>query len=268
MTEQQTDYSTKKKTIFRTIKNQDHPFVMIDRRPIENAELSWGAKGVLAYLLSRPDNWTVRLGDLVNRSPDGVYKIRGYVRELKKAGHIQAVEHRDEKTKRILEYVLEVYELPFSTKPLTNFLHAANLQAGNLTLNNKDLNDIHEEEEGGEKTNIFTLYTQEIGLLTPTIADAIEDWEKDVPEQWMKDAITEAVKNNARNWKYVEAILRRWKSQGSQEPAKKGNGANHANRKSNNQPGGKPVVEEFDPELAELGKQILAERRARQHASV
>jgi len=138
--EEQTDYTTKVKTIFRTIKNEDHPFVMIDRRPVENPALSWGAKGVLSYLLSRPDNWTVRLRDLVNRSTDGVYKIRGYIKELKHAGHIHSVPKRDPKTKRILEYTLEVYELPFSTKPLTNLPQAGLPQAGNLMLNDTNIN--------------------------------------------------------------------------------------------------------------------------------
>lgn len=78
----------------------------------------------------------------------------------------------------------------------------------------------------GEKT-IFELYEQEIGSITPMIADAIADWEKDVPAQWIRDAIQEAVKNNARNWKYVEAILKRWHAQGNQEAAltSKRNGA-------------------------------------------
>lgn len=142
MNENRPDYSQKAKTIFRTIKNEDHPFVMIDRRPVENPDLSWGAKGVLSYLLSRPDNWTVRLRDLVNRSTDGVYKIRGYIRELNKAGHLLRKAERDPITKRIIQYTLEVYELPFTTKPLTNLPQAGLPQAGNLTLNDTDsLND-------------------------------------------------------------------------------------------------------------------------------
>ena len=64
MSEVKPNYSAKSRTIFRISKNKENPYVMMDRRPIENAELSWGAKGVLAYLLSRPDNWTVRLQDL------------------------------------------------------------------------------------------------------------------------------------------------------------------------------------------------------------
>lgn len=142
--------STRVKTIFRTIKNKDHPFVMMDRRPIENSELTWGAKGVLAYLLSRPDNWTVRLRDLCNRSPDGVYKIRGYLRELTSAGHIYRKKEVDPKTKRIVEYTLEVYELPFSSKPLTNLPHAVNLTLNdNESLTDNDFNDIGADAPGG-----------------------------------------------------------------------------------------------------------------------
>lgn len=140
MSEEKPTYTTRARTIFRTIKDADNPFVMMDRRPIENPVLSWKAKGILAYLLSRPDNWTVRLGDLVKRSPDGVHAVRGAINELKKAGHVRRVEHRDPKTKRIIEYTLEVYELPFTTKPLTNFLQAENLQAENLMLNDTDFN--------------------------------------------------------------------------------------------------------------------------------
>jgi hypothetical protein len=141
MREDKPVHSEKVKTVFRTVKNAENPFVMIDRRPIENPSLSWKAKGVFAYLLSRPDNWTVRLGDLVKRSPDGISAVRGAINELKAAGHVRRVEHRDPVTKRITEYVLEVYELPFTSKPLTTFLQAENLQAENLTLNDIDLNE-------------------------------------------------------------------------------------------------------------------------------
>jgi DnaD/phage-associated family protein len=37
--------------------------------------------------------------------------------------------------------------------------------------------------------------------------------EQDYPEEWLAEALTIAVKNNKRNWRYVEAILKRWKEQ-------------------------------------------------------
>ena len=65
-----------------------------------------------------------------------------------------------------------------------------------------------------ERPNIFKLYEENIGPLTPLIADALKDSEDTYPPEWVAEALEIAVKNNKRNWKYVEAILRRWKEQG------------------------------------------------------
>jgi hypothetical protein len=101
---------TKDKTVFRVAKNADNPFVMIDRRPIENPALSWKAKGILAYLLSRPDDWVIRFRDLVNRSTDGGHMVRAAMKELKAAGHLKVTTERE--GGRIVRWVYQVYEIP------------------------------------------------------------------------------------------------------------------------------------------------------------
>ena len=65
-----------------------------------------------------------------------------------------------------------------------------------------------------ERPNVFKLYEENIGPLTPLIADALKDAEKTYKPEWVAEALEAAVKNNKRNWKYVEAILRRWKEEG------------------------------------------------------
>ena len=65
-----------------------------------------------------------------------------------------------------------------------------------------------------ERPNVFKLYEENIGPLTPLIADALKDAEESYSDEWITDAIEIAVKNNKRNWKYVEAILKRWKEEG------------------------------------------------------
>ncbi len=65
-----------------------------------------------------------------------------------------------------------------------------------------------------ERPNVFKLYEENIGPLTPLIADALKDAEELYSSEWISDAIEVAVKNNKRNWKYVEAILKRWKEEG------------------------------------------------------
>jgi DNA replication protein len=64
------------------------------------------------------------------------------------------------------------------------------------------------------RPNIFKLYEENIGPLTPLLADALKDAEQTYPPEWVAEALEIAIKSNKRNWKYVEAILRRWKEEG------------------------------------------------------
>jgi DnaD/phage-associated family protein len=65
--------------------------------------------------------------------------------------------------------------------------------------------------------NIFTMYEENIGLLTPMIAEELRDAEKTYPEVWIKDAIKEAVNAGKRNWRYIAAILKRWETEGKSD---------------------------------------------------
>lgn len=68
-----------------------------------------------------------------------------------------------------------------------------------------------------ERPNIFKLYEENIGPLTPLIADTLKDAEESYSPEWIAEAVELAVKNNKRNWKYIEAILKRWKEEGRAE---------------------------------------------------
>jgi DNA replication protein len=68
-----------------------------------------------------------------------------------------------------------------------------------------------------EQPNLFKLYEESIGPLTPMIADMLKDAEETYSQEWVAEALEIAVKKNIRNWKYVEAILKRWKEKGEHE---------------------------------------------------
>ena len=68
--------------------------------------------------------------------------------------------------------------------------------------------------ETEEQPDIFTLYEQNIGMLTPMIAEELLEAEKHYPVGWIRDAIKEAVNQNKRKWNYISAILERWLSEG------------------------------------------------------
>jgi DnaD/phage-associated family protein len=65
-----------------------------------------------------------------------------------------------------------------------------------------------------QRPNIFTLYEQNIGPLTPLLSDTLQEAEDTYPEEWIEDAIKIAVTRNARNWRFVDAVLRSWKEKG------------------------------------------------------
>jgi DNA replication protein len=68
-----------------------------------------------------------------------------------------------------------------------------------------------------ERSNIFKLYEENIGALTQLIADMLREAEKEYPNMWFEEAFEIAVARNVRNWKYIEAVLKRWKDKGKDE---------------------------------------------------
>lgn len=65
-----------------------------------------------------------------------------------------------------------------------------------------------------ERPNIYRLYEDNIGPLTPLIADLLEEAEKTYPQTWIEEAFQIAVERNVRNWKYIQAILKSWQEEG------------------------------------------------------
>ena len=68
-----------------------------------------------------------------------------------------------------------------------------------------------------ERSNVFKLYEENIGALTPLIADMLREAEKEYPSMWFEEAFEIAVAKNARHWRFVEAVLKRWKEKGKDE---------------------------------------------------
>lgn len=68
-----------------------------------------------------------------------------------------------------------------------------------------------------ERPNVFAVYEQNIGLLTPLIADQLRDLEKSYPPDWIDEAFAIAVAGNKRALRYIQAILKRWETEGKDE---------------------------------------------------
>jgi DnaD/phage-associated family protein len=94
----------------------------------------------------------------------------------------------------------------------------AKIQNGELKLSGlKAVGQRYVEME--EQPDIFTLYEQNVGMLTPMIAEELREAEKLYPEGWIRDAVKEAVSLNKRSIRYIMRILERWSAEGKSDGA-------------------------------------------------
>lgn len=71
-----------------------------------------------------------------------------------------------------------------------------------------------EPARADDRPTIFELYEQNIGLLTPLLAEELREAAEIFPAGWIEDAFREAVGQNKRSWRYVRRILESWASRG------------------------------------------------------
>lgn len=72
-----------------------------------------------------------------------------------------------------------------------------------------------------ETPNIFKLYEQNIGALTPIIADELKEAEQEYPPEIILDAFRSAAENNKRSWRYVNKILLDWTRNNTNEKTRR-----------------------------------------------
>ena len=100
-----------KKTIIRKAKNIENPYAQIANSALRDEVLSWPGTGLLAYLLSLPDNWEINLVDLIKRKKSGKAATRTALNELVSRGYIERIITRNEHGHFVrFEYLL--YERP------------------------------------------------------------------------------------------------------------------------------------------------------------
>ena len=74
--------------------------------------------------------------------------------------------------------------------------------------------DTSVEAVAGARPDVFRLYEENVGVITPMAAERLKDMETEFPPEWIAEAFGEAVVSNARSLRYVEAVLRRWRDDG------------------------------------------------------
>ena len=161
-----------------TIENK---FAQIPNSVSRDDNMTWGARGLLVYLLSLPNDWVVRKTHLLKQAPDGKYKFENYFNELIKKGYLLPIEIRDSMGRfKGSSYI--AYQYPFNDESLAtkDFTPQAVLSATDFTVSgksattNKELNTNKEkstkEKEKNEKNpekNIPDSESEKKSLQTP-----------------------------------------------------------------------------------------------------
>nr|WP_088325739.1 DnaD domain protein [Bacillus cereus] len=96
--------------IFRVKK--DTNYSVIHNTPLRDENLSWRAKGLLAYMLSLPDDWTFHATELSQHAKDSEKTTTSIIKELKKAGYLRRYPIQNQDTGKISHWETIVYELP------------------------------------------------------------------------------------------------------------------------------------------------------------
>lgn len=96
---------------FKQVDPDQGNFTIVNNSIINNPDLDWESKGLLIYLISRPPDWKVIIGDLVNRATNGRDAVYTILRNLKRTKYLKLVKENDEKGH--MKYFYEVYKVPF-----------------------------------------------------------------------------------------------------------------------------------------------------------
>ena len=141
------------------MRKRPNNFVMLDKTFLEDDRLSFKAKGILAYLLSKPDNWKVIVGNLVKYSKDGKSAVYAGLKELKECGYYVKTPIRSEDGRRISRWESTVYEMPDSL--LSDFQEIENQEIENQYLENRERNNNYYNNKLNINNNHVSLSVRE-----------------------------------------------------------------------------------------------------------
>ena len=122
---------------------RENPYIQIDKTGINDNRLSWGASGLLTYLIGRPEDWKINLNHLATvKDKDKKDKTRGYLNELREFEYCHYFEVR--KSGRIVENFYLVFEVPTKYEEiLENFIEIPE----NCTVHYKEISSQKKEKE-------------------------------------------------------------------------------------------------------------------------
>jgi DnaD/phage-associated family protein len=205
---------------------KDSNYSVINNTGLKDERLSWKAKGILAYALTLPDDWTFHISELARHAKDGEDSLRTGFKELKELGYVKRYPVRDGNTKKITRWDTEIYETPQRNMPQMENQDVVKpyeenqklLNTNRLNTNKRNNNDDMDKLESrvfiNERVKVSCNFIKGMGIPLSEIAIAeLGSFCNLFSGELIQHAINKAVDENAPRWNYIKAILRNWKEQ-------------------------------------------------------
>ncbi|WP_088312247.1 DnaD domain-containing protein [Bacillus cereus] len=194
--------------------NKDKNYTTINNTGLKDTRLSWKAKGILAYILTLPDDWIFYMEEVTKHSKDGIASLKAGMKELKECGYVKRFPIKGEGGK-ISKWETIIYEVPQVEKPLVENQLVEKPSVENLPVENQPLLNTKELSTNKQNTNIqssssiFFFYENNFGILNSFIAESIAQWVNDTSEELVQAAMERTLKQQ-KKWNYAEGILKQW----------------------------------------------------------
>lgn len=206
-------------------------FSIIDNQVIENKNLSWGARGLLEYMLSKPDDWKFYMSELITHSnKDGRDKTYGFMDELKKYGYVTRKQKRNSNGKfgnqDLIVTDSPLTGFPDTVKPDTDKPDTVNPQLLNTEYKpNTDLNNTDEPltDDHHSLQDVFNLWQQSWGFPNGIVQQDLTEWNNDFGSDLLYYCIEYALRRNISSRgadRYLYKKLSAYKEQGIKTVAK------------------------------------------------
>jgi len=189
---------------------------------IERDGAKLGAYGIAVYCVlakfagDKNHAWPSvnRIANTLGCSPNTVRKALDALTELGWISKKQRAEKDEDGN--VIRYHSNVYYLHDGGTASGEQPHASGEQGGSAGDGEEEDSSFEEESVVPAAANCFVFYEQNIGPLTPYILDTFNDYLEDdnCTEEWIIDAITEAVEANVRKLSYIKRILNSWIAEG------------------------------------------------------
>ncbi|MGH1280841.1 DnaD domain protein [Bacillus basilensis] len=188
--------------------NKSKNYTTINNTGLRDERLSWKAKGILAYILSLPDDWVFYMEEISTHAKDGIDSLRVGMKELKKYGYVRRFPVKNEKGK-ITNWETIIYEVPQVENPQMEKPQVEVPFVENPTLLSTKKPSTNKQNTNIQSSSIFSFYENNFGILNSFIAESISQWVNDTNEELVQAAMQRALKQQ-KKWNYAEGILKQW----------------------------------------------------------